>query len=133
MKEIVVSLVGSDGITRTGVFRYNDDEDDCVLVLALDGHEYQASGDDYFQALCSIREDLELLGLRPRCYGASLAAYPSGMCRDMGRGLKLYKLSMGRLARMTDLVGIFDAGEDVELATVAEQAVYYEKWLASFR
>jgi len=132
MEEIAVPLVGIAGKTGSGVFRYDVEGDDCVLALAFEGRDYRASGDDYFDALCGIREELELLGVRPMCYGASRTAYPSGMGRSMGiRGLKIYKLAMGKPARMADLVNIFDAGEDVQPATVAEQAEYYQNWLSS--
>ena len=52
--------------------------------------------------------------------------YPSGMGRDMGAGLKAYRFSLGRAARLEDLVFIFETGDDVVPVTVQEQREYYE-------
>jgi hypothetical protein len=47
----------------------------------------------------------------------------------MGRGLKAYRLELGRQARASDLVSIFDSGSDVEPSSVAEQRHFWEEWL----
>jgi hypothetical protein len=88
-----------------------------------------AQANDYFEALCQIRERLAEGGLHPFCYGASLNVYPSGMARDMGAGLKAYKMTIGKHARLEDLVEIFAAGPDVKPSTVAEQRAFWERWL----
>jgi hypothetical protein len=49
----------------------------------------------FFDALCAIRQRLEEQGAMLDCYGASLNVFPSGMSRDMGRGVKAYKLTLG--------------------------------------
>jgi hypothetical protein len=71
--------------------------------------------------------------LIPFCYGASLNVYPSGMARDMGQGLKAYKLAMGRHAKREGLVEIFAEGPDVIPASVALQEQFWRDWLASPR
>ena len=76
-----------------------------------------------------IRRELETDRILLHCYGASRNVYPSGMGRDMGAGLKAYKLTIGKRARMEDLVFIFDTGNDVEPATVSAQKEFYERWL----
>jgi hypothetical protein len=55
------------------------------------------------------------------------------MGRDMGRGLKAYRLEMGRSAQREDLVDIFDTGPDVEPVTVAEQKIFADGWFGQFR
>ena len=60
---------------------------ECSLLLLHGGVEFRGVGDDYFDAFCRIREQLAERRLIPICYGASRNVYPSGMCRDMGRGL----------------------------------------------
>ena len=93
----------------------------------------ESSSTDFFQALCDIRTLLARDGLIPFCYGASLNVFPSGMARDMGQGLKAYRLAEGRHARMTDLVEIFAEGPDVIPASVEAQEQFYRDWLASPR
>jgi hypothetical protein len=99
--------------------------------LSCEHFEIKGEGDDSFEAFCRVREELESRGWLPLCYGASRNVYPSGMCRDMGGGTVAYKLIMGQLARLEDLVEIFDTGPDVEPATVNEQYKYWRTWLAS--
>ena len=53
------------------------------------------------------------------------------MARDMGRGLKAYKLALGETASTDDLVEIFSTGPDVQPTTVAERRAFFEAWLDS--
>jgi len=71
--------------------------------------------------------------LLPFCYGASLNVFPSGMSRDMGLGLKAYRLTKGHQAFNKDLVSIFDAGPDVIPSFVVNQKEYYEDWIESLK
>ena len=93
----------------------------------------ESTATDFFQALCDVRSLLAEGGLIPLCYGASLNVYPSGMARDMGQGLRAYKMAKGRHARMEDLVEIFAEGSDVVPASVAAQKQFWRDWLASPR
>jgi hypothetical protein len=74
---------------------------------------------------------LEPRGLIPFCYGASLKVWPSAMARDMGRGLKAYKIEAGTPA--SDLVGIFDEGPDVIPSSVLNQENFAREWFSSLR
>ncbi len=112
-------------------YERNDLERKRRLVLKYRGRAIEESASDYFKAFCDMRERLEKEGLRPVCYGASLNVYPSGMGRDMGAGLKAYRMVVGKHA--TDLVHIFESGPDVIPSTVAEQRKFVESWLKSPR
>lgn len=102
----------------------------CRIVCTLRGATTSVEADDFFGALQALRvEALEPLGLIPFCYGASLNVWPSGMARDMGRGLKAYRTHMGEPAR--DLVPIFGEGPDVIPATVERQTEYHRDWAQS--
>ena len=104
----------------------------CRLVCTVRGETHFAEESDFFKALQSIRRRaLEPLGLIPFCYGASLKVWPSGMARDMGRGLKAYKIESG--AQASELVGIFQSGADVIPAKVEIQEQYARDWFASLR
>ncbi len=131
MEKYTISLVCSDGSEYPSVFQFDDGADECMLRLTFDDREYSAAEEDYFAALCIIREQIEDIGMRPKCYGAHVAAYPSGMSRNMGQGLKIYKLTLGQRGRMDDLVHIFDVGDDVVPATVVDQQAYFERWCRS--
>jgi len=53
------------------------------------------------------------------------------MARDMGGGLKAYVLEVGRRASIDDLVDIFDSASIEDVATVEDQRLFAEKWLAA--
>lgn len=124
-----VALVSPSGTRLHGIFTMDRSDDNCTLTLRYQGKQITASGTDYFEALCTIRKQLELEGLTPLCYGTSRRCFPSGMARDMGAGLKVYKLQLGRKSRMADLMETFRSGPDVEPASVAEQRAFFDQWL----
>jgi hypothetical protein len=101
----------------------------CHIVLSYHGGRIEESASDFFEALCRVRVRLEKERLNLFCYGSSLNVRPSGMGRDMGLGMKAYRMAMGKHARISDLVEIFEVGSDITLATVAEQKVFFEAWL----
>ena len=90
-----------------------------------------AEASDVFECLCRVRTQLDREGIRLCCNGARLNVWPSGMARDMGGGLKAYVLQVGRRASIDDLVDIFDSAPIEDIATVAEQRRFTEKWLAA--
>jgi hypothetical protein len=93
-----VELISPAGGRSHGAFVFDDEEDVCRLTFRYAGGEFTAEASDYFETFCRLRERLEAAGWRPVCYGGSRDVYPSGMCRDMGRGLKAYRLHPGRPA-----------------------------------
>ena len=127
-----VRLVGgSDGERAT--FEINDVENRCLLTCRYRDKTISSEAADFFDALILIRRQLQRDSLTPYCYGASLNVFPSTMARDMGRGLRAYKLVVGKHATRTDLVDIFDEGTDVVPADVDTQEQFYRDWLASPR
>jgi hypothetical protein len=95
------------------------------------GTEIHAEADDFFDALCQIRLELEKEKLIPFCYGASLNVYPSGMARDMGAGKRAYKLKIGEPATTKNLVNIFAEGPDIIPVFVAVQKNFFKDWCDS--
>jgi hypothetical protein len=53
------------------------------------------------------------------------------MARDMGEGLKVYKMRIG--APASDLVPIFEEGNDIDPVTVAEQRAFFELCIGASR
>lgn len=127
-----IALIGA-GDDERAVITEQDIANACKLTCAYRGKTIEAEAPDFFEALCLIRRQLEPEGLIPLCYGASLNVYPSGMARDMGAGLKAYRLKKGVHTRMTDLVEIFDAGPDVIPASVDAQEEFWRDWLTTPR
>ena len=127
-----VRLVGgSDGERAT--FEINDVKNRCLLTCRYRDKTISSDATDFFEALVSIRRQLQADGLAPYCYGASLNVFPSGMARDMARGLAAYKLTPGKHANRADLVKIFDEGTDVVPTDVDAQEQFFRDWVGSPR
>jgi len=126
-------LIGVGGERVGAEFLLASTGNKCVLTLRFLEREIRAAERDYFEALCRIREQLEVYHLRPFCYGASRNVFPSGMGRDMGSGLVAYKLRMGLQRKPEDMVSIFDSGADVDPVSVEEQRSFFESWISSRR
>jgi hypothetical protein len=129
MQHRVVLIGGAE--EEVAVFTEETIGYECRLTCEYRGKRLQASANDFFAALCTIRIELEKESLIPFCYGASMNVYPSPMCRDMGLGRKAYRIVMGKQALREDLVGTFEAGPDVIPVSVAMQREYFEEWIAS--
>jgi hypothetical protein len=127
-----VHLIGGND-DETAIFTLFDEGDHCRLRCEYRDKTIESTATDFFQALCDVRCLLAEDELIPFCYGASLNVYPSRRARDMGRGLKAYKLAVGRHAKIADLVEIFVGGTDVIPTSVALQKKFYRDWLAAPR
>jgi hypothetical protein len=103
----------------------------CGIRLRFRGQEFFESASDYFEALCRLRLLLEPLGYLVAIYGGSRNVYPSRMCRDMGAGLKAYRMRLGAKPDTDDLVDLFQTGPDVQPATVEQQRRFYAEWSSS--
>jgi len=95
----------------------------------------ESSGIDwhYHAALCRVRERLAEVGLTPRCYGACRNLVLSGMAVDMGLGRRGYLVRLGERSELSDLVDIFQAGPEMDLASVADQGAFRLEWERSVR
>jgi hypothetical protein len=101
------------------------------IQLHLDSKSYSSDGDTFFEALSTLRTDLEQVGIRPCCLGASENVYPSPMLLSMGVGDQAYRLTFGVAAKTADLVNIFDKLVNAEPVDCKTQAEFYKKWLSS--
>ena len=127
-----VYLIGGED-DEEALFTLYEYASTCRLSCNYRGKQIEAAATDFFDALCKIRTQLWEERLIPFCYGASLNVYPSGMGRDMGRGLKAYQMTKGKHATIADLVDIFAEGPDVIPATIETQKEFWEEWLAAPR
>jgi hypothetical protein len=126
-----VKLTTMVGAIIEAVVLFDSSSWPCRLILQWGSEALSIEAPDFFEALCLIRVQLEPRGLRPVCYGASRNVWPSGMARDMSRGLKAYRTRIGERASLSNLVRIFDTGPDVEPVSVEEQKAYHNQWLTS--
>jgi len=127
----IALIGGEDG--EQAIFAEDGSDGTCKLTCAYRGKTLEAEARDFFEALCLIRQQLEPEGLIPFCYGASLNVYPSGMARDMGRGLKAYRLMEDKPVSGSDIVEIFGAGPDVVPASVQAQEIFWREWVTAPR
>ena len=129
-EQIEIESIDGSGCSRPGIFLLSESGDGSVaLTFSDDSQTVIQAADDFFEALCKVRLELEKQGIRLKCYGGSRNVYPSAMSQGMGVGRKAYKLSLGSHARLADIVDIFDTGPDIELSTVKEQKEFFQQWL----
>ncbi|TBN55544.1 hypothetical protein EYE40_15205 [Glaciihabitans arcticus] len=102
-----------------------------IVTVNVDGREWTATARDVFSALVEVRNQLDAQGILLGVEGSRLQSYPSGMMRDMGAGLSVLRLEMGRPSRREDFRDIFAEAPLDELATVADQKQFFDGWLNS--
>ncbi|MCT7981394.1 hypothetical protein [Laspinema olomoucense] len=128
--QIIKSLEGDNQLSECTLFYQNTRP--CIIVFQnaeLGNHQFE--GKDVFDGFCELRLFLEKKGWNILCNGARVDAYPSSMSRDMGGGMKLYHLQIGKRPQRSDLLRIFDKAEPNKIGTIEEQRLYYERWRAS--
>ena len=72
--------------------------------------------------------ELEKKGYLILCRGSKKNIVLSGMCHDMGQGLKGYEVQLGRKSSMKNLVSVFEPIERGAV-TLEEQEHFKKKWL----
>lgn len=92
--------------------------------------KFKASGTNYFEALCNLREQIEPLGYLLCINGSRLDFYPSNMTLQMSLGLIGYEIVFGHQGR--NKINTFDECLDNnKLAIVVEQKKYFSNWVKS--
>lgn len=120
-----------DGDENEAVLELEEDNDICRILFLLREYSVTVEAENYFYALLELRKKLEAQNIKILCKGASRNVYPSPMILSMGEAIKAYQLTMGKQARMSDLVNIFAPCEVDEYATIEEQLIFYNDWLRS--
>lgn len=129
-------LIDSTGKLHSAVLkRWDESPDDVdeVMIEVTFGDTVIRSVSErgYFQAFCDVRRQLESLDLMPLCFAACENVYPSPMSESMGYAEKAYALTLGKQARTSDLVEIFDTFEGLAPVSVERQQRFYEFWIKS--
>ena len=107
----------TDEIDATLAWRYVDGGWAVSLELG-DGRRFDERAADAFEALCRVRERLEVEGLRIGVVGAQIDVWPSGMARDQGGGLTAYRHGPQGVIGVVDT---FTPADPTTAVTVAAQ------------
>lgn len=110
-----------------------DDNNMVFLEINFEGEKISFKGENFFQALLDLRRELEKNEIQIICNGAAKNVYPSRMQLSMGTGIKAYKMYIGKQAKMSDVVNIFDCDEELDFVKIEEQSNFYDEWLRSLR
>ena len=104
--------------------------DVCVVEVRIgDDLDVRGEGPDLFEALASVRRDLEPHGMMLACNGSRQDVFPSPMLRQATMGRHAYVLTMPRSRERPPAVDIFDTvPESSVLATVDEQRAWFDRW-----
>jgi hypothetical protein len=125
-----VPVLGPAGEVDTWEFTGSETADVCTLTAtAPAGGTWSGEGADWFDALRAVRVALDADGLLPLCAGARLNAGSSGMLADTTRGTHVYLLEPRRTPRKP--VWIFAPAGPDEVASVADQEAFFERWLSA--
>jgi len=129
-----VRLHGPAGFENAAL-TYGPVADNCHVELRLsDEAVITADEADYFEALVTVRRELDRRGLRLCCQGARKDVWASGMSRDMSGGLLGYVLRDGTtVAHPGDHVHIFAPAMPELVGTVEEQRRHAERWYGDAR
>jgi hypothetical protein len=92
-----------------------------LTVECADGTTSEATAQDLFAALESVRQELEEFGLLLCCQGSRPDVFPSGMARQSWGGRRAYRLRAGQKPNRDDLVDIFDPAACGEVVSVQRQ------------
>ena len=118
---------------RNAVIELTENADTVAIKFSVGELVLIKEGDNYFETLIKLREELEKMDIKLLCKGCCKNIYPSGMLLNMGAGRNAYTLICGEQAKRNSLVDIFDACLLDEYATIQEQSEYFENWTISLR
>jgi hypothetical protein len=128
MKSHQITVLAPNGQTEPAIIEVADGEPLRLIFRHETLDAIEAIDDDAFEALVQIRLRLEPAGYKLLCNAARRDVYPSAMSRQMSRGFSAYKLTLGRYAKMEDLVRVLDPAPPETIGTVAEQRAFFESY-----
>lgn len=132
-KEIYNILCIKDEQEEEALIELTENEDTVEIKFSLEELVLKKEGDNYFETLIELRQELEKMNIKLLCKGCCKNVYPSAMILSMGAGEKAYTLVYGEQAKMSSLVNIFDPCSIEEYATIEQQLEYFESWTMSLR
>lgn len=118
---------------KKALIELTENEETVEIKFFLEKLVLEKEGDNYFETLNALREELEKKNIKLLCKGCCKNVYPSAMLLNMGLGRKAYTLIPGKQAKMDSLVDIFDSCSIEEYSTIEQQLEYFENWTMSLR
>ena len=101
------------------------------IKLKINDSSFISTGDDLYSCLANLRNQLP--DIKFLCKGSKINVHPSRSTRQMTSGLMAYELTMGKQARRSDLVNIFDYDNNNLTNEPDEQNIFFEAWLTSLK
>ena len=99
------------------------------IQLKINDSVFVSIGNHLYICLAKLREqmpDVDFL-----CKGSKLNLHSSRSTRQITAGLMAYELTMGKQARRSDLVNIFDCDDNNLTSKPDDQNSFFEAWLTS--
>ena len=75
---------------RKAIIELTENQDSVTIKFSLGKLVLKKEGDNYFDTLIKLREELEKLNIKLLCKGCCKNVYPSGMLLCMGAGRNAY-------------------------------------------
>lgn len=132
-KEVYNILCIEKGQEKDALIELIEKEDTVEIKLFIEELVLKKEGDNCFETLIKLRQELEKMDIKLLCKGCCKNVYPSAMILNMGTGKKAYTLVYGEQAKMNSLVNIFDSCSIEEYASIEQQLEYFESWTMSLR
>ena len=131
-KQAQVMQVCRDGVTSEASISYwlDGGQSWSVRLESSAFAPVEATEDDAFEALCSVRSLVEPQGWRIGVAGARSDVWPSGMARDQGGGRRVYHLTEGGPQGLLDT---FEPVDPATVVTVEQQRAETERLFAAMR
>ena len=102
-----------------------------IEIDAFGKNFYSKERSNLFDCLIDIRNVFSELNWLILCNGAREDVYPSGMRRQMNKGLFAYQLTFGKAVAQSDLVDIFQECSEERVVTPEKQKAYFDEWFNS--
>lgn len=129
--ESTVSLF-RDKVEIVGSLRVREIQSSAFEVrVTFEKSSFIGEGSDCLEALLSLRRQLEPMGLLIGVMGARKDVWPSGKQRNIARGRKAYRMTMGTPVGPGDGVETFARSD--EPATIDAQEKFRDDWYQSLR
>nr|WSX54237.1 hypothetical protein OG409_38240 [Streptomyces sp. NBC_00974] len=127
-----LQVVSTSGQMRNVRVSHSDEPPWTLLVDDPQGHDYHGEGQDLFEALCQVREEMEADSLMLCCNGARKNAHPSPSMSAAGADF-VYLMPVCRLLTLRDIFPLLAPAPPTSVVSVKEQANYYTAKLMSRR
>jgi hypothetical protein len=116
-------------VILTGII-YSDEK--TILSVRVSEKDFLSKEDtDFFNCLIDLRNNFQAMNFKILCNGCRKNVSPTGMQRQMTKGLKAHLLVIGEPLSHESVVNIFDECDISQVCSPQEQQQFYEQWYNS--